>query len=337
MITFLRDVLQKSTVETGLDELRETRRKSRTLYWFVGIFSFFANLLMLTGPLYMLQVYDRVLGSRSVETLIALSALVVFLYGMMGLLDYARGRTMARVGARFQSGLDRRVFDAVIRKASVTPDQPTSTGLRDLESIQRFMTSPVLMAVFDIPWTPFFLAGIWIFHPWLGVLALAGGAALILLTLINQMVTRTPAEGALRASIHSETVSEQMRAESEMVRAMGMRDAAFTRWQTLREEALRQHIRAADLGGSFTSFSKSLRLLLQSAMLGLGAYLVLQQELTPGAMIAASILLGRTLTPVEQAISQWPRVQRAVKGWYNLGALLGEVPPETPRTPLPCG
>ena len=159
---------------------------------FVGIFGFFANLLMLTGPLYMLQVYDRVLGSRSVETLIALSVLVLFLYGMMGLLDYARGRIMARVGARFQARLDRRVFDAVIRKSAVAPDASTATGLRDLEAIQRLMSSPVLTAMFDIPWTPLFLAGIWIFHPMLGILALAGGTILIAVTLINQAVTRRP-------------------------------------------------------------------------------------------------------------------------------------------------
>jgi len=164
--------MKQQQLELGQDELRQARRESRGLYWFVGVFSFFANLLMLTGPLYMLQVYDRVLGSRSVETLIALSLLVVFLYGMMGLLDYARGRIMGRVAARFQARLDARVFDAVIRKSAVQPDENTTTGLRDLESIQRLMSSPVLMAFFDVPWTPFFIAGIWIFHPWLGALAL---------------------------------------------------------------------------------------------------------------------------------------------------------------------
>lgn len=137
--------MDKLTLEAGRAELRKARRESRNLYWFVGIFSFFVNMLMLTGPIYMLQVYDRVLSSRSVETLVALSVLVLFLYTMMGLLDYARGRVMGRVGARFQARLDRRVFDAVIRKAAVQPDQNTATGLRDLEAIQRLMTSPVLL------------------------------------------------------------------------------------------------------------------------------------------------------------------------------------------------
>src|SRR6056297_1781242 len=163
--------MDKRQYQAGLDELRAARRESRSLYWFVGVFSFFVNLLMLTGPLYMLQVYDRVLGSRSVETLIALSVLVAFLFGMMGILDYARGRVMSRAAARFQGRLDKRVFDAVMRKSALVKDDATATGLRDLEVVQRLMASPVLTAVFDIPWTPVFLMAIWIFHPWLGALA----------------------------------------------------------------------------------------------------------------------------------------------------------------------
>ncbi|MFU8777578.1 MAG: type I secretion system permease/ATPase [Roseovarius sp.] len=322
-------------LEAGRKELRAARRESRSLYWFVGIFSFFANLLMLTGPIYMLQVYDRVLSSRSVETLIALSVLVLFLYTMMGLLDYARGRTMGRVGARFQARLDRRVFDAVIRKSAIQPDANTATGLRDLESIQRLMTSPVLLAIFDMPWAPFFFAAIWVFHPWLGLLALGGGAILVLVTLINQLVTRHPTGQANTASAQAEAISEQLRTEAEMIQAMGMRGAAFDRWQAVRGRALSTTIDAADLGGTFTTSSKALRLLLQSAMLGLGALLVLRGELTPGAMIAGSILLGRALAPIEQAIGQWALVQRAMKGWESLSELLGSVPPEQPRTPLP--
>ncbi|GAW33011.1 type I secretion system ATP-binding protein PrsD [Roseovarius sp. A-2] len=328
--------LNNSRIEAGYEELRAARRESRGLYWFVGIFSFFANLLMLTGPIYMLQVYDRVLSSRSIETLIALSVLVLFLYTMMALLDYARGRVMGRVGARFQARLDRRVFDAVIRKSAVRPDERTATGLRDLESVQRLLTSPVLLALFDMPWAPFFVAAIWVFHPWLGILALVGGGLLIIVTVINQAVTRRPARRAGAAGVQSEAISDRLRSEAEMVQAMGMRDAAFNRWQQAREVALEEQLRAADLGGSFTSGTKAFRLLLQSAMLGVGALLVLKGELTPGAMIAGSILLGRALAPIEQAIGQWPLVQRAKQGWDSLAELLGDVPPEAPRTPLPA-
>ncbi|PJE36295.1 type I secretion system permease/ATPase [Pseudooceanicola lipolyticus] len=321
--------------QSGRDELLAARRQSRALFWAVGLFSVFANLLMLTGPLYMLQVYDRVLGSRSEETLVALSLLVVFLYGIMGILDYTRGRIMARVGARFQAALDRRVFDAVIRRSVVAPDVSAQTGLSDLESVQRLLASPVLMAVFDIPWTPIFLAGIMLFHPWLGALALIGGAVLIVITLLNQLLSREPVSQANIAAHRANLMSEEIRTESEMVQSMGMREAAFNRWQVARDTSLHQSVAASDVGGSFSSMTKTLRLFLQSAMLGLGAYLVLQNELTPGAMIAGSILLGRALAPIELAIGQWPLVQRASKGWNNLAELLDKVPVEHPRTALP--
>ena len=315
--------------------MHAARREARPLYWFVGIFSVFVNLLMLTGPIYMLQVYDRVLGSRSVETLVALTLLVAFLFGIMGILDFARSRIMGRVGARFQSLLERRVFDAVLRKSARRRDQGNATGLSDLQAVQHLMTSPVLTSAFDIPFTPLFLLGIWIFHPLLVVLALVGGAVLIVLALLNQLATRRPLAAAGEAGVTADLMAAEIQSEAETVQAMGMRGAAFDRWQTARSQSLKQHIRSADRAGSFTISTKTFRLFLQSAMLGLGAWLVLQNQLTPGAMIAGSILLGRTLAPIEQIVAQWPLVQRAVHGWFGLGRLLAEVPPEGERTTLP--
>ncbi len=327
--------MQDRILRLGKAELRRARSESRGLYWLVGIFSLFANLLMLTGPMYMLQVYDRVLGSRSEETLIALSLLVLFLYGVMGILDYTRSRIMARVGARFQTRLDRRVFDAVVRKSAVAPDLQTQSGLADLESVQRLLTSPVLMAFFDLPWTPIFMAGIFLFHPMLGWLAVAGAVTLIVIALLNQWLSREPQMRSGISGQQATAMSDQIRIEAEMVQAMGMRDAAFTRWSQARSKALDEQIKATDVGGTFTSLTKTIHLFLQSAMLGLGAYLVLQNEMTPGAMIAGSILLGRALAPVEMMLNQWPVVQRAGKGWDNLAELLGAVQPEAERTGLP--
>ncbi len=327
--------MREELVSRGREELISVRKKSRSLYWTVGLFSLFANLLMLTGPMYMLQIYDRVLGSGSVETLLALSMLVVFLYAVMGILDYTRGRIMGRVGARFQDDLDRRVFDAVIRKSAVAPDVKTNGGLADLESVQRLISAPVLMSAFDLPWTPIFFAAIFLFHPWLGWLAVIGAAVLIIIAMFNQMLSRKSQERAGLMGQHANAMSDQIRTEAEMVQAMGMREAAFTRWQQSRSEALQEQVTAADVGGTFTSMTKSIRLFLQSAMLGLGTYLVLQGEMTPGAMIAGSILLGRALAPVEMALNQWAIVQRGRQGWANLSLLLGAVPPEAPRTELP--
>ena len=204
-------------VRQGRQELRKVLGKSQPLLWAVALFSLFANLLMLTGPIYMLQVYDRVLGSGSEETLIALTMLVVFLYGVMGVLDYTRGRVMARVGARFQADLDRRVFDAVVRKSAVAPDVKTQTGLADLESVQRLITSPVLMAFFDMPWTPVFFAGIFIFHPLLGYLALCDAAILIVITIAIQVLSRKPQAKASAMAHPAAVKAEQIRTEAEMV------------------------------------------------------------------------------------------------------------------------
>lgn len=321
--------------DAGYTELRVVRRESRRYFWFVAVFSFLVNVLMLTGPIYMLQVYDRVLGSRSEATLVALTVLVAFLYGMMGLLDYVRGRVMGRVAARFQARLDMRVFDAVMRRSAIKRDEISVTGVRDLESVQRILSSPVLMALFDIPWTPFFILAIMIFHPWLGYLAIVGGTILIAVTILNQWVTQRPTMKSNQETMRANVIADQIRGEAEMVQSMGMRTAAFRRWHKAREESLRSQIASSDLLGGFTATTKTFRLFLQSAMLGLGAYLVLQGELTPGAMIAGSILMGRALAPIELAIGQWPMVQAARKSWHNLAQLLTESPKEPDRTPLP--
>ena len=327
--------MKKNLVQHGHEELLEARRRGRSLYWFVGIFSVFVNMLMLTGPLYMMQVYDRVLGSRSEATLLALSLLVVFLYAMMGLLDLVRGRILRRVAANFQADLDKRVFDAMIRRSAVSNDKIAQTGLSDLESIQRLIGSPVLTAAFDLPFTPIFLAGIAVFHPYLGLLALGGGLILVCIALLNQVFSKAPLQKANAGSQQANMMSESIRSEAEMIQAMGMRKAAFARWKVLRDQSLADSVVASDTGGGFTTVTKSLRLFLQSAMLGMGAYLVLQNEVSSGAIIAGSILLGRALAPIELGLGQWASVQRARKGWQNLAELLGTTPPEEDRTSLP--
>lgn len=284
----------------------------------------------------MLNVYDRVLSSRSFETLLALSFLVGFLYAMMGILDFVRGRVMGRVGARFQAGLDRRVFGAVLKATTLqrAPRQ-AATGLRDLEAVQRLITSPALMALFDLPWAPLFFLGIFIFHPLMGLLAIFGAAVLLVVALLNQFTTRKPLEAANAASFASERLGAHIREESEMVHSLGMRGSAFDRWQMARGKSLDTTIEAADASGTFTALTKAFRLFLQSAMLGLGAYLVLINELSPGAMIAGSILLGRALAPIELLVGQWALFQRGRDGWRNLAVLLEQIPYEKERTVLP--
>ncbi|AEI94953.1 MULTISPECIES: type I secretion system permease/ATPase [Roseobacter] len=324
--------------ETGIEELRRARRAGSWLLWAVFLFSVFVNLLMLTGPLFMLQVYDRVLGSRSEETLVALFVLVGALYGLMMLLDYARGRVLARFGARFQSILENRVFEAVLRRAVLPSERSVpASGLRDLETVRTFFASPVILALFDVPWTPLFLGAIFIFHPMLGWLALSGSVLLVIITLLNNWLTNTKTLEAQNVSHRAHGFAEQARRAAEVVRAQGMSAAVTARWQGLSEEATDTSVKSNDWTGVFTSMSKSFTLFLQSAMLALGAYLVLQAEVTAGAMIAGSIMMGRALAPVQQALGQWSTVQRARGAWSSLGELLDKTPvlPETHTLPTP--
>ena len=320
----------------GRAELLKARQETRGLLIAATVFSVFVNLLMLTGPLYMLQVYDRVLGSRSEATLVALSVLILFLFLAMGVLDHARSRLLARIGARLQARLDRRVFEAALARASVVPTDPlAASAQRDLEAIQRFWTSSMSAAVMDLPWTPLFLAAIFVFHPALGWLALAGGAVLVLLALGNQHFGKAPILQANAATIAAERMADRLKADAELLRSLGMIQSAFHRWSRARRDALASGLESADIGGRFTSATRALRMLLQSAILGLGAWLVLQDQLTAGAMIAASIVMGRALAPIEQAIGQWAVLTRAREGREHLSRLLTMQHPDARRTALP--
>lgn len=317
-------------------ELRTVRNRGLSLVLMTFLFSIFANVLMLTGPLFMLQVYDRVLGSRSNETLAALFILVGFLYGLMALFDFARGRLMARFGARLQALLDERVFKATMRLAlhPAARSHP-ATAARDLETIRTLCASPVVLALMDMPWTPLFIAAIFVLHPMLGWLAIAGGALLVGLALINQLLTNRKVTRAQGVSAAAQVFSEHARQASEVILAQGMQPAISARWMQQRGEALCQSISASDWTGSFTAIIKALRLFLQSAMLAAGAYYVLRNELSGGAMIAGSILLGRALAPIEQSIGQWSLLQRGRAAWIALSRFLDDIPPEAPRMELP--
>ena len=326
----------RTEIARGMSELRAARAGCRGLLAAAVVFSVFLNLLMLTGPLYMLQVYDRVLGSRSEATLVALTALVAFLFLAMGLLDHARGRVLTRIGARVQAALERRVFGASLKRQMLVPDDPLALAAqRDLEAMQRFWSSQLAGALIDMPWTPFFIAAIFVFHPILGLLAIAGGVVIVVVAILNQTRTKTPLARSTAAGLQADRIADLLKSEAETIRALGMTGAAFDRWQRARAVALTEGIHASDAGGAYATLSKTFRQFLQSAMLGLGAWLVLKGQLSPGAMIAGSILMGRALQPVEQAVAQWPVLSRAREGRARLAELLTRIPEAAPRTALP--
>jgi ATP-binding cassette subfamily C protein len=315
-------------------EIADVRRRGFALIVVAFVFSIFVNLLMLTGPLFMLQVYDRVLASRSEETLLALTVLVAALYGLMSVLDYARTRILARYGARFQAALDERVFRATLTPGRADRKQRL-TALSDVEAVQTVYASPAFTALFDVPFTPLFMATIFLLHPILGWFSLGGAALLVLITFLNRWTTKTQLEEAQVAQEEAKRFSDNARQASEVIRAQGMLPAVAARWSGRRREALGAAMRAADRTGTYGSVSKGLRLFLQSLILAVGAWLVLEGQVTAGAMIAASILMGRALAPIEQLIGRWPQIERARSGLKSLNAFLASVPEPASRTALP--
>ncbi len=325
-----------SEVNDGAREIRGALSECRRLFWACAFFSVFVNVLMLTGPVFMLQVYDRVLSSRSEATLLALVLVVGFLFLVMGVLDYARSRVLARAGARLQSRLDSRVLRAVLdRSTSPAERSAPSTGPQDLETIQRFCSSSAPFAFFDAPFTPIFLAVLFAFHWLLGLLAVSSGVLLAGIALVGQKRTARLQQELQKKANGSAFFIEQMRSGGETVTGLGMRDAVVARSKQLRIGVLDQTLESSDRLSLFTSTSKTLRLFLQSMMLGLGAWLAIDGEITPGLMIAASILLGRALAPVDQAIGQWPVMQQVVGAYRSLSSLLTATPEAMRRTSLP--
>jgi ATP-binding cassette subfamily C protein len=296
------------------------------------VFSVVSNLLMLTGPLFMLQVYDRVLSSRSEETLLALSILVSGLYLAYWLIDYARGRVISRVGPRLQAALNPAVFAAHVRGP-----EGGASPLQDVEAVRALFAAPVILTVFDAPWTPLFLAFIFVFHPVLGWCAIAGGAILVLAAFLNEVLTRRRMSRAARVTNEANGFAQEVAGNRDFVMAQGLLGTLSRRWEDRQSRAMALSMGASDWTGLFSSFIRAFRLFLQSAMLAVAALLVLKGELTPGAMIASSILLGRALAPIEAGVSQWQMIQRALAGWRTLRKLMRAEREAAPRevTELP--
>jgi ATP-binding cassette subfamily C protein len=314
-------------------DLHDAMRRHYPALAGIALFSVFVNLLMLTGPLFMLQVYDRVLASRSEPTLVALFLLVAGLFAAMALLDAVRNAVGSRIGAQLQSDLDGRVFAASLN-APPHLGREAATAVSDLEALRKFVGSPLCFAFFDLPFAPLFFAAIFLFHPLLGWLSLGGGLLLLLLMLANQTASRRPSDRALQSAAAANRTFEQLRSQPETVRGLGMTAAAIARWRRERDTALAADVALADRNSGFGSTVRAVRLFLQSAILALGAWLVIRGELTGGAMVASSILMGRALAPVEQLVTGWAAVGRVRRAWTALSALLAAVRPPPARTRL---
>ena len=326
--------MPKKAAKTG-SSLGNALAASRSAFVSVGVFSFCINLLMLTMPLYMLQVYDRVLTSRSFDTLIMLSVLALGLMSMNGLLEFVRARVLVRVGARLDQALSPQVFGSVVAQRLRGGDEQ-GQPLRDLETLRTFLTGSALHAFDDSPWTPLFIALIFVFHPLLGTIALVGAILLFALAVLGEFLTRRPLAEASHQSMRANRFADSTFRNAEAIEAMGMRPALEKRWLERHVAALAYQARASDRAGSLTAAVKFVRPVLQMSMLGFGAYLAIQQVITPGVMIAASIILGRALAPVEAAINGWRSFVGARGAHGRLNDLLGEAEDATPDMALPA-
>jgi ATP-binding cassette, subfamily C, type I secretion system permease/ATPase len=314
-------------------ELGAALASCRGAFIAIGLVSGLSNVLMLTGAMFMLEIYDRVLPSRSVPTLIGIAILAGGLYVAQGMLDLIRSRVLVRIGSVLDEDISGRVFDTILRlpmKVGRTSDglQP----LRDLDSVRSFLSGLGPIALFDLPWLPLYIGICYLLHPWLGYTALGGAIILVALTLLTEVLTHRPTKRASDFAASRSELAQAGHRNAEAIVAMGMVRHMVHRWTEANRQYMAGQWSASDVVGGLGAVSKVLRLVLQSAMLGVGALLVIRQEATAGIIIAGSILAARALAPVDLAIAHWKAFAGCRQSWQRLNKLLALLPPE--QTPM---
>lgn len=326
---------QRMSSPPARSELGEALRACRGAFLGVGLMSCMINLLYLTGSFFMLEVYDRVLPSRSVPTLVGLIVLAGGLYIAQGVLDLLRGRVLVRVGTSLDEALSARVFQTVVRLPLLAGGRSEGLQpLRDLDNVRAFLSGMGPSALFDLPWLPLYLAICFAFHPMLGLTALVGAVILVVLTVVTETMTRAPAREASALAARRSDLASAGRRNAEVLVAMGMAGRLTRRWEESNQKYLAGNQRTSDVAGGLGAVAKVLRMTLQSAVLGVGAYLVIHQEATAGIIIAGSILSARALAPVDLAIANWKGFVAARQSWHRLNGLLAAVPERSTVTQL---
>jgi ATP-binding cassette subfamily C exporter for protease/lipase len=313
-------------------------RPLRSVFWSVALVSCALNLLMLTGPVFMLQVYDRVLASRSVPTLVALSALAAALYAFWGIFEFLRSRTLSRASFWLDQRLGPPTLTAWLGRA--VEDRPAvARPLADLSIVRQFLSSPALSGLFDMPWIPLYLGFVFIIHPWLGWLTLSGAGLVTVLALVNERVTRSSLDDAAALEQIETRFLDQVHRSADAILPMGMLSALGDHWQRMHGEGAALTQQAGERGEIISALSKAIRMILQSAVLGLGAFLAISGEISAGMIVAVSIISGRALAPVDQVIGNWRSVVRARQAFQRLASILpAEAASEPPlRLPAPNG
>lgn len=304
------------------NEIADVIRTRSKVFWTVGIFTAFINLLMLVPSVYMLQVYDRVLPSRNEITLLMLTLIMLGLFGVMALLEYVRSMVVIRIGSQLDMRLNTRVYTAAYEANLQNGSSDAGQMLGDLTTVRQFLTGSALFAFFDAPWFPIYLLVIFLFNPWLGLFALIGSLLLIALAVVNEIVSKKPLGEASKLSIMSGNLASTNLRNAEVIEALGMLPNLKRRWFGLHQRFLNSQRVASERATTVTSITKFVRLSLQSLVLGLGGWLAIDGHITPGMMIAGSILMGRTLAPIEQVINIWKSWSSAKLSYQRLVKLL---------------
>jgi ATP-binding cassette subfamily C exporter for protease/lipase len=320
---------------TKKNEIEQALLGFKSTFWTVGAFSAIINLLMLTPSLYMLQVYDRVLQSRNDITLLMLTLLMLGAYLLMGALELIRSFVLVRVGARFDMTLNKRVYTAAFEQNLKQAGGNAGQSLSDLTSLRQFLTGNALFAFFDAPWFPVYLIVIFLFEPALGMFALAGTAILVVLAFVNERVTKQPLTEANTMMIASSNLATNNLRNAEVIESMGMLPNLIGRWFKLHSRFLKLQADASERAGKIAAVTKFVQTSFQSLVLGFGALLVLENKISAGMMIAASILVGRALAPVQQVIGVWKSWSSTRNAYDRLAKLLEANPAREAGMPLP--
>jgi ABC-type protease/lipase transport system fused ATPase/permease subunit len=322
--------------ERGADVLRAALKSLSGAFAGVALFSVAVNVLMLAGPIFMLEVYDRVLPSGSVPTLFILSAFVVGVFAVQSLIDAIRGRVLARMGASLDMQLGPLVYRTLVRIAIRRGASESLRPVRDLEAVRAFLTGLGPTALFDLPWIPIYIGVVYALHPLLGLTAIAGAALMVILAAASEWLLRKPARIGKEREEERIAFAEASGRNAEALSAMGLAGRMGERWRRLGQNSLDSQRQASDIAGGFGALSKGLRLVLQSALLAIGAYLVIDGQATGGVMIASSILAARALAPVDLAIAHSKAFIAARQGWRRLRELIEALPDESKSIDLPA-
>ncbi|MFZ2727760.1 MAG: type I secretion system permease/ATPase [Methylococcaceae bacterium] len=317
-------------------ELAQTIRLCRDSFQSAAIFSLFINLLMLLPAIYMMQVYDRVLGSNSISTLMMLTLLAIGLFSLLGALEWIRSQILIRVSARFDVLLNERLYKVLFRQALVSGGKTSAQPLSDLLVLRQFLTGNGLFAFFDAPWLPIYIGLLFLFHYTFGIVAIISAIILILLAVWNERATHDDMEKANKVSVESANVTARNLRNAEVVHALGMLPDLMARWKEKQQNLIMLQALASEKAGLIAALSKTYRVTIQSLVLGLGAWLAIEKQISPGLMIGGSILLGRALAPIDLMIGSWKQFLSARTAYDRLNKLLAQFPVEAERMPLPA-